>query len=161
MGLKSSSEVFQREMVMHFGDIQGVEIVVDDILVHGRTLEEHKSFAKSATKGKSYQSELNKEKCIFGASEVNYIGHRLTGDGLKPNQKRVEAIVNMKAPENLGELETVLGMLAYVSKFIPNLSTLNAPLRELKKNPTWEWSTEADQAFKTIKLTLASSQVLK
>lgn len=43
MGLKSSSEVFQREMVMHFGDIEGVEIVVDDILVHGKTLEEHNS----------------------------------------------------------------------------------------------------------------------
>ena len=41
MGLKCFGEVFQREMVTHFGNMEGVEIVIDDILVHGKTLEEH------------------------------------------------------------------------------------------------------------------------
>ena len=49
--------------------------------------------------------------CI-GMSEVNYVGRRITGDGLKPTEERVKAIVDMKAPENIKELEAVLGMIA-------------------------------------------------
>ena len=73
--------------------------------------------------------KLNNEKSHIAISKVNYVGHSLTG--LKPTTKRVRAITKMKASENLAELETVLGMIACIAKFIPNLSDLNA-LNKLK-----------------------------
>ena len=162
MGLKCSGEVFQREMVTHFGSMEGVEIVVDDILVHGSTLEEHTNRLEEVLeKARSIGLKLNIAKCVLMKPEVDYVGHRLTGDGLKPTKDRVRAIVDMKEPSNKGELETVLGMLAYVGKFIPNLSELNAPLRELKTKEQWSWGPDAKQAFENVKKALVSTEVLK
>ena len=68
----------------------------------------------------------------------------------------------MKRPENKAELETVMGMIAYVAKFIPNLSDLNAPLRQLKRQDSeWKWGKEEDEAYEKIKKTLISGPLLK
>lgn len=66
----------------------------------------------------------------------------LTGEGLKPTPERVRAITEMRELENHAELETILGMLAYVTKFIPNLSELNEPLRALKTSDEWNLTSE-------------------
>ena len=134
MGAKCSSEVFQRAMMTAFEGIEGVEIVVDDILVHGSTMSIHNQRVKQVLdRCREINLKLNRSKCRIGMSEVHYVGHRITGDGLKPTEERIKAIVDMKAPENIKELEAVLGMIAYVAKFIPMLSELNAPLRALKQ----------------------------
>ena len=90
---------------------------------------------------------------MFAQPEVNYVGHKLTGEGLKPTDERIAAILKMKEPENQSELLTVLGMLSYVAKFIPSLSEMNAPLRDLKnqKPEQWQWTPEAGEAFMKIK----------
>ena len=67
----------------------------------------------------------------------------------------------MRPPENLHELETILGMVAYVSKFIPGLSSLNAPLRDLKKLADWHWGEKEQAAFDEIKRRLSSDPILK
>jgi hypothetical protein len=162
MGIKCASEVFQREMTHHFGGLEGVEVVVDDILVHGQTLGEHNTRLKSVLdKARAINLKLNKDKCDMAKPEVSYVGHTLTGEGLKPTKQRVKSIVNMKDPENHGELETILGMLAYVSKFIPNLSELNAPLREIKKQEDFTWDAQARMAFENVKKALTSTPVLQ
>ena len=161
MGVKCSSEVFQRSMEQNFGNIDGVEIIVDDILIHGRTLEEHNRRLETVLqKARSINLKMNKKKCMFAKPEVDYVGHKLTGDGIKPTDQRVKAIADMREPESFSELETVLGMLSYVSKFIPNLSELNAPLRDMKRLETWSWGDEAKRAFNKIKEALVSTKVL-
>ncbi len=162
MGLKCASEVFQREMVHQFGDITGVEVVVDDLLVHGKTIEEHNErLEKVLKKARDINLKLNKKKCKFGCKEVNYVGHLLTGEGLKPTAERVSAIAGMPEPTDIHELETLLGMIAYVSKFIPNLSELNAPLRELKKSKDWKWGEKEKTALERIKNALTTAPVLR
>ena len=96
-------------------------------------------------RAKSINLKLNKAKCVLAKSEENYVGHLLTGEGLKPTPERVKAITEMRDPKKHAELETILGMLAYVAKFIPNLSELNAPLRVLKTIDDWNWTPEAKQ----------------
>ena len=68
--------------------------------------------------------------------EVDYVGNKLTADGLKPTDERVCAIQNLKDPTDFTELETMLGMVAYVAKFIPHLSDLAVPLQALKCKET-------------------------
>ena len=162
MGLKCASEVFQREMVRQFGELDGVEVVVDDLLVHGRTEAEHNQrLMKVMEKARQIDLKLNKNKCRIGLSEVNYVGHLITGDGLKPTDERVKAITSMPEPKDVHELETLLGMIAYVSKFIPNLSELNHPLRAVKKKEEWQWGDEESRALNNIKTALTSAPVLK
>lgn len=72
--------------------------------------------------------------------EVNYIGHKITKEGLKSDPTKVEAILKMPPPTNMKELKTFLGMTNYMSKFIPNLSTIAEPLRQLeRKDVIWHW----------------------
>ena len=162
MGAKCSADKFQAAMVSAFGNIEGVEVVVDDLLIHGTTLKEHNErLQKVLEKCREINLKLNKSKCQIGRKEVNYVGHKLTRDGLKATDERVRAIQNMKSPTDIKELETVLGMIAYVARFIPNLSELTSPLRALKKEETWKWTSVEQEAYDAIKKELTSKKVLK
>ena len=161
MGLKCTSEIFQREMIRQFGDIEGVEVVVDDLLVHGKTEDEHNErLIKVLKKAREINLRLNKQKCRIGLPEVNYVGHLLTGEGLKPTADRVNAIVRIPNQRMYKNSIRLLGMIAYVGKFIPNLSELNAPLRDLKKME-WRWGEKESTALKNIKQALTSAPVLR
>jgi len=66
--------------------------------------------------------KLNKSKCIFGVTEVTFLGHKLLVKGLPPDSEKVKAIRNMPVPETKTDLQLFLGMVAYLSKFIPHIS---------------------------------------
>ena len=66
--------------------------------------------------------KLNKDKCRFRVSEVSYVGHVLSADGVKPDPLKVEAIRAMPPPGDREELQRFLGVVTYLSKFIPNMS---------------------------------------
>ena len=105
--------------------------------------------------------KLNKEKCKFGLTEVSFFGHVLSKDGLKADKKKVEAIKNMPSPTNKGELESVLGMLNYLSAFAPMLSDMTAPLRELtRKNTVFKWDCNTESIFQKVKDVITASPVL-
>ena len=134
MGIRCAAEVFQRQMSTALSDIEGVEIVVDDILVHGRNQKEHdERLIKVLERTRKLNLKLNSEKSQISKTEVEYVGHKITPEGLKLTDERISAISNMKVPENIQDLETVLGMVAYVARFIPRLSDLCEPLRAMKK----------------------------
>ena len=162
MGLKCAAEVFQREMINHFGNKDGVEVLMGDIMIHSHDEGEHNSLLRTVLeRAKSIKLKLNKAKCVLAKSEVIYVGHLLTGERLKPSPERAKAITEMRDPKNHAEFETILDKLAYVAKFIPNLSELNAPLRALKTSDDWNWKQEAKQSFENVKTALTSTKVLK
>lgn len=74
------------------------------------------------------ESSSIQKKSMICATEVNYFGHLLTAEGVKPDQAKVASVRDMEPPKDQGELETVLGMINYLSKFAPGLSDVNAPL---------------------------------
>ena len=162
MGLKCSAEIFQREMCRIFSDLPGVEIVVDDILVHGKDAAEHDSrLRKVLQRCRDANLKLNAAKSKIGCSEVIYVGHRLTGDGLLPAPERIKSISSLGNPKDHDELGTFLGMVAYVAKFIPNVSALCEPLRVLHKSDEWYWSSIESNVVQIIKEELTSDRVLK
>ena len=57
--------------------------------------------------------------------EVTYLGHKLTGEGVKPDQSKVDAILNMPAPNDKQGVQRLLGMVNYLTKFIPHLTPCN------------------------------------
>ena len=75
--------------------------------------------------------KVNDEKLYLGQSQYEYFGHVLSADGIKPDPKKATANKDMKPPENRYELDTVLGMVNYLSKFAPNLVEITSPMRQL------------------------------
>ena len=149
MGAKCSADKFQCALVLAFGEIEGVEVYQDDILIHGRTLQEHnKRLVQVLEKCRKINLVLNSKKSQIGCSEVKYVGHRLTSEGLRPTPERIKAISELNSPVDVKELETILGIVAYVAKFVPRLSEITAPLRELKKEDEWCWREEHQKGSK-------------
>ena len=136
-GISSAQDVFQSIMSEMFEDIEGVEVVVDDLLIWGETEEEHDSrLEKVLQRAKQRNLKLNKDKSQIKCKEISYVGHVIGKDGLKPDPQKVEAIVSMDAPRDKEELQRFLGMTTYLAKFIPNYSQVAAPLRILLEKGT-------------------------
>ena len=93
-----------------------------------------------------------KSRCQFMKPSVTFLGHRVDAEGLHPLSEKVEAVVKAPTPRNLKELKSFLGLLSYYSKFLPNLSSVLAPLyRLLRKDARWKWSAEEEKAFQCSK----------
>ena len=131
-GIKSAPEVYQRVMEELFGGIEGCEVIADDLMVWGRNNEEHdQRLKKVLDRAREVQLKLNQKKCKIRVTEVSYIGHTFTSDGVKPDQRKVQAILMMPEPKMKQDLQRFIGMIQYLAKFMPNLSEKAAPLRSL------------------------------
>ena len=106
--------------------------------------------------------KFNTAKLQYKASEVKYKGNIVSESGLKPDAEKVRAITEMPSPQSKEELQRFLGMVNYLSQFIPNQSEITAPLRQLlKKEAAWTWSHEHIQSVERFKGLLSSQPVLK
>ena len=94
----------------------------------------------------------NDEKLDVGQSQIEFFGHVLSADGIKQDPKKVAAIKDMKPPENRNELEIVLGMVNYLSKFAPNLAEVTSPMRQLlSKRSEFVWDFAQKESFAKVK----------
>ena len=161
-GLCSSSDVFQHAIEHLFADVP-CAIIVDDILVGGKDQEEHDHNLRLVlNRARQVNLKLNPTKCKFGVTNVNYVGHTFTSDGLKPDPEKVKAITDMPSPDSVQSLQRYLGMVNYLAKFIPNLSDVAAPLRELThKNVSWCWYEKHQQAYDQVQNLVSRAPLLK
>ena len=162
-GISSAPEVFQNIMSQIFDGHDGIEVIVDDLLVWGETKEQHDERLKRALEiARSSGIKLNKDKCEIGLQEVTYIGHTLSSNGLKPDVNKVEAIRRIDTPNDKAAVQRFLGMATYLAKFIPNFSQLASPLRVLlEKNTAWHWDKPQQDSFEKLKVIITNAPVLK
>ena len=134
-GLKSSPEVYQRIMDEMLENIDGAFAIMDDVLVAGRDLAHHDQILRKVIQRATlYNLKLNMQKLRIRQSEVPYIGHIISSEGLKADPAKVKAVHEMPAPTDKEGIKRFLGFVTYLSKFIPNLSSIDAPLRQLLKS---------------------------
>ena len=138
-GICSAQEVFQNRMDRVFGELPGVHVIVDDILVSGSTREDHDERLRAAlTAARRNGVKFNPKKIQKCSSEVKFFGELITKDGLKPSPSKVAAVGNMMSPQNKKELESQLGMFTYLAQYSPHLLEKTAILKELvKKDIHW------------------------
>ena len=162
-GVNCASKNFQAEVAEILEGLDGCANAQDDIFIWGDTKQSHDSRLRDVLSCiRSSGLKLNPSKCVFGVNEITYLGHRLTADGVKPDPRKISAICDMPAPKNKLELQRFLVMVTYLGKFLPNLSTITAKLRELlEKDTEWSFDTPQQQAFLTLKSTVTNSPVLK
>ena len=81
-----------------------------------------------------------------------YIGHKLTRDGVKPDEQKVKAVKQMPPPEDKKGAERLLGTVNYLAKFIPNMSTIMQPIKEIiKSGVKFQWGGAQEKAFQEVK----------
>ena len=105
--------------------IPGVFCYLDDIIVTGRTIEEHLERLVSVLKRlEEYGLKANREKCKFLRSFVEYLGHVISAEGLQQSPEKVKAITEMPKPQDVTQLRAFLGMVQYYAKFLPDLAVV-------------------------------------
>jgi len=162
-GVSNAPEVFMKKMSETFDDLDGVEVIMDDLLIYGSSQEEHdKNLENVMKRCQEKNIKLNIKKCQFKVQEVKYMGHTVTAQGLKPDDNKIEAIKAMQSPKDKKGLQEILGMVTFLARWVPNLSTVTAPMREMLENDViFEWGDAQEKSFKKVKELLTSAPVLK
>ncbi len=125
-GICSAPEEFQRRMNNTFENLKGTAIIADDLLVFGEgddiasaTKDHDENLKNALQRARERNLKLNKEKVKLRMSEVPYIGHLLTSEGIKPDPKKVEVVRKMPQPTDVPSVKRFLGIVNYLSKFLP------------------------------------------
>ena len=140
-GITSAPEHFQRRMYEILGDLEGVVCLIDDILIHGKSQEEHdERLSQVLCRLQKEGLTLNKAKCKFSQRQVPFLGQVVDEAGIKPDPSKVAAIRNVPVPTNVGDIRRFLRAVNQMSKFAPNLAEVTKPLRDLLvKGNHWVW----------------------
>ena len=168
-GISPAGEIFQQRLDQAIDDLEGVRTVADDILItgNGATLEEATAdhdlkIKRLFERCRAKQIKLNSSKIEFKKTSMPYIGHILTPDGVKADPAKVKAILEMKQPSDVAGVRRILGTVNYLAKFLPHLSQVSEPLRQLtKKDHPFVWNEATDTAFSEIKKLITTPPVLK
>ncbi|GFV35558.1 retrovirus-related Pol polyprotein from transposon 297 [Trichonephila clavipes] len=130
--------------------------------------EEHRSHLRTIFQRlSSYGLKLNISKCVFGVTELIFLGHLITPDGIKPLPDKVQAVLDYKQPETVGSLRKFLGLLNFYRRFLPKAAEQQYLLSEFlkgskgkKDSKPLNWSSEAITAFQRCKQALADAALL-
>ena len=105
---------------------------------------------------------LNRDKCQFFVSGVTFVGHHITSDGIRADDKKVTAVKEMPQPQNITDLRSFLGLCQQLAKFSHKLASLMEPLRSLLSDKNdFVLSEHHTRAFEEIKVELTSPRVLQ
>ena len=160
--ISSTPGIFQKTMETLLRGIPGVSVFIDDILISRETQAEHlESLEEVLMRLASVGLRVKRSKCKFLVPSIEFLGHLIDGVGIHPLPDKIQAIQQAPTPTNLTELKLCIGLLSYYGKFLPHLSTCLAPLyRLLRKDVTWQWTSEQEAAFRKSKELLISSPLL-
>ena len=161
-GISSAPEIFMRVESEILQCIEGVICYFGDILCYSKTKEEHENLLAQVHKRLEDASlQLNAVKCEYRKSETTFPGHVIDANGCKPDPRKVDAIKDMSEPKDTTELRRYLGMVNYLCRYIPHLSTVSKPLNLLlMKETAWTWGPEQMESFKKIREMLTTAPLL-
>ena len=162
MGISLGPEAFQKKMNEILAGLDGCDVVVDDILVWGKTKKEHDDRLTAVVERiKNSGLKLKESKCCIRQSEVKFFGHFLSAQGIRPDPDKVNAICDMPSPTNVTELMSMNGMVNYLSRFIPDLAKTWKPVTDLLKSSViWQWTSLQQKAFEDVKAQLKTLPTL-
>ncbi|GFT56041.1 retrovirus-related Pol polyprotein from transposon 17.6 [Trichonephila clavipes] len=167
-GLVNEPQTFMRFMHEVLRGLPFCFVYLDDILCYSENAEEHRSHLRTIFQRlSSYGLKLNISKCVFGVTELIFLGHLITPDGIKPLPDKVQAVLDYKQPETVGSLRKFLGLLNFYRRFLPKATEQQYLLSEFlkgskgkKDSKPLNWSFEAITAFQRCKQALADAALL-
>ena len=163
-GLSNAPSTFERCMELVLKGLQWKTLLIylDDVIIFSRTFEEHISrldevFYRLSKAG----LKLKPSKCNLFQSEVLYLGHIITSDGVKANPEKLAAVADWATPTNVKDIRSFMGLCSYYRRFIKGFSHIARPLtRLLESGVKFEWTDECMSAFSELKRALVSDNVM-
>ena len=165
-GLQNAGQSFQRFMDQVLEGVPQVFLYMDDVLVASRNHVEHQEDLCHVLQHlEEHGLVLNKEKCTFSASQVDYLGHVVDATGVRPLPARVAAISDFPPLSTKRELQRFLGMVNYYCRFISRAASILKPLTDATHGPGGcntlvEWTQQLNSAFKQAKTALSDVAAL-
>lgn len=168
-GLRNSPATFQQMMNDILDEDDGVSEILkaegfmDDLMPHGATVEECRQHTlRTLAKLDKHGLSLNLDKCIFEATEVEYLGFIVSHNELRMDPAKVEGLAKWPTPTTVKQVRSFLGFGNFYRKFIRHYSDIAAPLNALtKKDRDFNWTPECEEAFQTLKQKFTSYPVLR
>lgn len=162
-GLTNAPTTFQSLMNYVFRDYlrHFVLVFFDDILVYNNTIQDHKDHLRKVLQLlRKEQLYAKKSKCAFDQDKVEYLGHIITGEGVKTDPAKIETMLSWPVPKTLKALRGFLGLTGHYRRLFKNYGWISKPLTALLKKNSFVWSSEADSAFEELKQAMTTAPVL-
>nr|AAV31171.1 Putative polyprotein, identical [Solanum tuberosum] len=139
-----------------------VIVFIDDILIYSRNKEDHASHLRivlQTLKDKELYAKFS--KCEFWLKSVAFLGHIVSGDGIKVDTRKIEAVKNCPRSISPTEIRSFLGLVGYYRRFVEGFSSIASPLTKLtQKTVKFQWSEACEKSFQELKKRLISTPVL-
>ena len=150
-GLCNAPATFQRLMQVVLAGLEWSScfVYLDDILIVSQSFDEHlKHLREVFNRLCKALLKLKPKKCLILRSEVQYLGHVVTAEGIRPNLAKVEKVMSYAVPTDTTGVRRFLGLASYYRRFIPNFAKIAHPLHALiKKHTEFHWTSECAKAF--------------
>ena len=158
-GLMNAAQTFQRLMDSLFRPFPFLFIYLDDFLIFSDSPASHLSHLEQVLSVLSENGlHINPDKCIFGSTEIDFLGHHVTPAGLSPISSHVQPIIDFPPPSNVKALQRFLGMLNFYRPFLPGIARVLKPLTDATKGTgTLSWTPVMQTSFLASKSLLASA----
>jgi len=163
-GLTNAPSTFQGLMNSVFRPFlrRFVLVFFYDILVYSQDMETHLLHVRKVLQTlKQHQLYAKQSKCRFGVAEIDYLGHLISEKGVRPDPMKIQAMLKWSIPSTIKSLRGFLGLTGYYRKFIRGYGMIAAPLTQLLKKNSFQWSTQATEAFNQLKQAVTSPPVLR
>ncbi|KAH0776452.1 hypothetical protein KY290_007863 [Solanum tuberosum] len=139
-----------------------VIVFIDDILIYSRNEEDHASHLRvvlQTLKDKELYAKFS--KCEFWLESVAFLGHIVSGDGIKVDTQKIEAVPNWPRPTSPTDIRSFLGLAGYYRRFVEGFSSIASPLTRLtQKTMKFQWSEACEKSFQELKKRLITAPVL-
>ncbi|KAL5020815.1 hypothetical protein ScPMuIL_002102 [Solemya velum] len=170
-GLTNSPSTFQRLMQTCMGDLHLsiCLLFLDDIIVYSRTWEEHLSRLEAVFQRlRNYGLKLTPKKCHFAKTEVKYLGHVVSEEGIQTDPEKVSAVVNWPVPTSTKTVQQFIGFIGFYRRYIKGFSKISQPLHDLLKKQKngkrkyieFRWGEAQQKAFDDLKKKLTTAPIL-
>ncbi|UYV65991.1 K02A2.6-like, partial [Cordylochernes scorpioides] len=131
-GISLAPEYFQKVMSIILQGMDGVMCYLDDILIFASDSKTHARILRLVIrKLEEAKVTLNKAKCVFGLPRINFLGHILDEDGIRPDPAKIEAVAKIPAPTDVHGVRRFLGMVNHLGRLVENISEIAAPPNQL------------------------------
>ncbi|KAK2425775.1 hypothetical protein QL285_024519 [Trifolium repens] len=163
-GLKNAGATYQRLMDRVFSQQIGrnLEVYIDDMVVKTPETGSHsEDLEEILTSVRKYNMRLNPAKCSFGVQAGKFLGFMLTRRGIEANPEKCQAIINMRSPTSVKEVQQLTGRIAALSRFLSCAGEKSCHFfSALKKGERFTWNDQCEAAFGKLKEFLSSPPVL-
>lgn len=162
-GLSNAPSTFVRVMNQLLRPFIGKFVVVyfDDILIYSSSFNEHIIHVKQVlTLLRKDSFYADSKKCVFMTPKVLFLGYVVSGEGIQVDESKVAAVQEWPTPTTITEVRSFHGLASFYRRFIPQFSSIMAPLTDCMKGKSFVWTEEAESAFQLIKEKLTTAPIL-